>query len=144
MKYSTETTIARPPAEVFDLLIDSAHYPDWMDGLLRMEVKSGKPGAVGTKTELVHAMGKREVAMEETIVEREAPHRLVVTYTSGSVWNEQDNSLSDDGQGGTRWLAKTEFRCRGVMWAMTKAMPGMFKKQTRKGMMDFKAFVEGR
>ena len=144
MKYSTEITIARPPAEVFDLLVDSANYPDWMDGLLRMEPVEGEPGAVGTKTKLFHRMGKSEIEMLETIVSRDEPNRLVITYESGKVWNEQDNHFEGDGEGGTRWLANTEFRCRGVMWAMTKAMPRMFKKQTLKGMNDFKAFVEGR
>lgn len=142
MKYTTEVTVARPPAEVLGMLADSRHYNAWMEGLVHMEVLEGEPGMVGTKTQLVHKMGKREIAMLETITKREEPGLLTTTYESDGVWNQALNRFEEGEDGHTRWVMETEFKCTGIMWLMTTLMPGMFKKQTRKTMEAFRAFAE--
>ncbi|MGB1700085.1 MAG: SRPBCC family protein, partial [Nannocystaceae bacterium] len=59
-------------------------------------------------------------------------------------WNQADNRFEDEGDGNTRWVMETEFKCKGVMWLMTKLMPGMFKGQTQKTMEAFRVFMEQR
>lgn len=142
MQYTISTMIARPRTEVIQHLADSQHYSEWMESLVSMEVLEGEPGEVGTRTRLVHKMGKREVVMLETITHRENPSLLRVTYEADGVWNEAINRFEEEDGGATRWVMETEFRCKGIMRVMTTLMPGMFKKQTRKGMEAFRTFIE--
>ena len=142
MKYTTEVTIARLPDKVLETLADSRHYSEWMDTLVSQEVLEGEPGQVGTKTRLSHKMGRREVAMVETITQRDDPRQMTATYEADGVWNQALNRFEALEDGGTRWVMETEFRCKGVMWLMTKIMPSMFKRQTEKTMNAFKTFIE--
>lgn len=142
MKYTTTITIDLPKARVFELLVDPAHYEGWMSGLLSKEAIEGDPGSVGAKTRLVHKMGSREVEMMETIVEATPSDSMTATYESGSVWNQVVNRLSEVDGSTTRWEMESEFRCKGPMWLMSKLMPGMFKKESQKGMESFKSFAE--
>ena len=112
-----------------------------MESLVSMEVLEGEPGKVGTKTRLVHKMGKREVVMLETISHRENPALLIATYEADGVWNQAVNRFEEE-DGKTRWVMETEFKCKGIMWLMTTLMPGMFRKQTQKTMEAFQAFME--
>ena len=80
--------------------------------------------------------------MLETITHREDPTHLTATYEADGVWNQAINRFEERDGSGTDWVMETEFRCRGVMWFMTRLMPGMFKKQTQKTMEAFKAFAE--
>ena len=141
MKYTTHVTIDRPRSDVIEKFADSRNYSAWMESLVSMEVLEGEPGKVGTKTRLAHKMGKREVVMLETITHRENPSLLTATYESDGVWNQAINRFEDE-DGATRWVMETEFKCTGIMWLMTTLMPGMFKKETRKTMAAFQAFME--
>ena len=142
MKYTTTVNIERPPAEVIERLADCRQYSAWMESLVTMELLEGEPGQVGSRSRLTHKMGKREIDMLETITHREDPTGLTATYEADGVWNQAVNRFEDREGGGTLWVMETEFRCKGVMWLMTRLMPGMFKKQTQKTMEAFKVYAE--
>ena len=143
MKYTTTIDITLGREQVTSLFVDGDQYPAWQESLVSMERLEGETGQEGTRTKLLHKMGKREVMMTETITRRELPDTFVATYEADGVWNEAHNRFSELEGGHTRWVMDTEFRCSGIMWLMTTLMPGMFRKQTQATMEAFKAFAEG-
>lgn len=143
MKYTTTVEINCPRVRVTELFTNPDHYKVWQESLVSQERLEGEPGQVGTKTRLLHKMGKREVEMLETVTHRDLPDVFVATYEAKGVWNEADNRFVELEGGRTSWQMGTEFRCKGIMWVMTTLMPSMFKKQTQATMEAFKVFVEG-
>ena len=144
MKYTTYVEIDVPRAEVVGLFDNPDNMNAWQESLVGSERLEGEPGQVGTRTRLSHKMGKREIEMLETVTVRELPDLFTATYEAKGVWNIAVNRFTELDGGRTRWEIDTEFRCSGVMWIMTKLMPGMFKKQTQSVMDAFKTFAEAR
>ena len=144
MKYTTQVTIHAPQARVVELFDNPAHYSHWQESLVGMERLEGDAGQVGSRTRLDHKMGKREISMIETVTDRSLPDSFTATYEAKGVWNQAINRFAAVDEGQTQWAIETEFRCKGMMWLMTKLMPGMFKKQTQAVMESFKGFVEDR
>jgi uncharacterized protein YndB with AHSA1/START domain len=144
MQYTIRVEIDLPRAEVFECYTNPNLYSTWMESLVSMEILQGEPEEVGTRTQMAHKMGKREIGMLETVTHREFPSRSVATYEADGVWNQAINHFEEIEGGGTAWVMETEFQCKGLMWLITTLMPGMFKKQTRQTMEAFKAFIEGR
>jgi len=143
MQYTIRVDIDLPREAVFESYTNPHVYRTWMESLVSLEILEGEPGEVGTRTQMAHKMGKREIGMLETVTHREFPSRFVATYAADGVWNQAINHFEELEGGGTEWVMETEFRCKGIMWLMTTLMPGMFKKQTRQTMEAFKAFIEG-
>ena len=142
MRYVTQVDIASPRASVIALIDDVEKYGQWQESLVNVEHLEGEPGQVGTRTRLHHKMGKREITMVETVTRREMPDVFAATYEAKGVWNQAINHFAELQGDRTRWTMETEFRCKGLMWFMTKLMPGMFSKQTQATMDAFKVFVE--
>lgn len=142
MTYSTEIDISVPRDQVVALFSDPDRVSEWQESYIRMDYVSGELGQAGNVHNLVHKMGKGEMVMKETILENRLPDYFSATYEAGSVWNIIENTFTDTADGGTHWRIDTEFRCKGFMWIMTKVMPGVFKKQTKKTMVDFKTWAE--
>lgn len=142
MKYSIDIIIDRPRVQVIALFDDPDNLPKWQEGLVSFTHVSGTPGGADAVSQLVYRMGKREIEMTETIVERSPPERFSAVYEAKGVWNLNHNLFTDLGDGRTRWAVETEFRCSGFIRIMAFFMPGMFRKQTMKVMQDFKRFAE--
>ena len=142
LRYTCETTIAKPRDEVVALLQELENLPKWQPGLVEYRHLSGTPGQVGAKLLLRQKMGKREIEITETITESELPARYVAVYEATGVWNLIENTLTETPDGHTHWRVDTEFRCRGITWLMSVLMPGMFRRETEKYMANFKAFAE--
>ena len=91
---------------------------------------------------LSYKMGKREMNLVETIIKRNLPDELHMTYDTKGVHNIQKNHFKEEGDK-TRWVSESEFQFSGFgMKLMAFFMPGAFKKQSLKYMQDFKAFAE--
>ena len=90
----------------------------------------------------VHRMGKRQIQMTETITARDLPREFSAVYEADGVWNKVENFLEENPDGSTHWRLTSEFRCTGFMRIMCWIAPGMFKKQTRDFMGDFRDFAE--
>lgn len=142
MTYSEEIVIDLPRGRVVALFDDPDNLPKWQDGLQSFTPLDGAPGQPGSTSRIRYRMGRREIEMIETITARDLPDRFDATYETDGVWNIVQNRFSETEDGGTRWHIDTEFRCRGFLRIMATLMPGMFRRQTRKMMQDFKAFAE--
>ncbi len=143
MKYTTEVEILLPRSKVIALFDNSDNMKKWQPGLLSFEHTEGEAGTPGAKSMLKYKMGKREILMVETIVERKLPDVFSATYEAKGVWNMVENRFGEPEEGKTLWKLESEFKCTGFLRLMVFFAPSMFKKQTLKDMMRFKEFAEG-
>lgn len=142
MKYTTEIVIDLPRDTFIQKLDDPDNMKHWMRGLLDYEMLSGEPGQEGARMTMRFKMGKREMEMVETIIKRNMPEEMHMTYDAKGVQNIQKNYFKEE-DGKTRWISESEFQFEGFMMKlMAFLMPGAFKKQSRKYAEDFKNFAE--
>jgi hypothetical protein len=141
MKYRCEVVVNVPRGKFIELFDNPANMPKWMSGLQTFDTISGTPGQPGAKSRLVFLMGKKTFEMIETITTRNLPYEFSGTYDAKGVHNIVINHFHDGGNA-TRWVLDTEFAFKGFMKFMAMLMPGMFKKESMKHMMNFKKFAE--
>ena len=142
MKYTTEIVVDVPRDEFIKKMDDPDNMKHWQRGLIGYEQLSKIPGQEGAQTSLSYEMGKRKMDMVETIIKKNLPEEMHMTYDTKGVHNIQKNYFKDEGDK-TRWVSETEFQFSGFgMKLMGFLMPGAFKKQSLKYMQDFKAFAE--
>ena len=142
MKYTVETTINLPRHKVIELFDNPDNLKHWMEGLISFEHLSGAPGMVGAKSKLTFQMGKRRMELIETITRRDLPDEFSGTYEANGVFNIQRNRFEIIDENRTRYISETEFKFKGFMKILALLMPGAFKKQSMKYLLDFKKFAE--
>ena len=142
MKYQQEITINKPRKEVVEKFSNPDNMKHWQRGFIFMKPINGKMGEEGSQNLLKYDMGKREVEMTETILKNNLPDEFSATYEAKGVYNYQINKFSPTMEKNTLWITDNEFMLSGFMKLFGWFMPGAFKKQSRKYMEDFKAFVE--
>lgn len=142
MKYTVETTINLPVNEVAALFENPDNLKLWQPGLISFEHLSGKPGTVGAKSRMKYKMGSREIEMIETITAKKFPYQFHANYEAKGVFNIVKNYFDPIGEKKTKYISEQEFEFSGFMKLMGWLMPGVFKKQSKKYLKDFKAFAE--
>lgn len=142
MKYATEIVVDVPREEFIKKMDDPDNMKHWQQGLIGYEQLSANPGQEGSRMSLSYEMGKRKMDLVETIIKKNLPEEMHMTYDTKGVHNIQKNYFREE-DGSTRWISETEFQFSGLgMKLMGLLMPGAFKKQSLKYMQDFKAFAE--
>lgn len=142
MKYTTEIVVDVPREEFIKKMDDPNNMKHWQKGLIGYEQLSANVGQEGSRMSLSYEMGKRKIDMVETIIKRNLPEEMHMTYETKGVHNIQKNYFKEE-NGATRWISESEFQFSGFgMKLMGFLMPGAFKKQSLKYMEDFKAFAE--
>jgi carbon monoxide dehydrogenase subunit G len=139
LKYTVEITIDRPRSRVVELFDNPDNLKHWMPGLQSFEPLTGKPGTVGSKAKLTFLMNNRKLEMVETITKRSLFNG---TYEAKGVFNIVNNRFIDIDGKSTRYVSDQEFQMKGIMKLFAWIMPGVFKKQSMKYLIDFKTFVE--
>ncbi|SDS13446.1 SRPBCC family protein [Christiangramia echinicola] len=142
MRYIQEITINKPRKEVVEKYSNPDNIKHWQRGFVFMKPINGKTGEEGSQNLLKYDLGKREVEMTETIIKNNLPDEYSATYEAKGVYNYQINKFSPTMEKNTLWVTDNEFKFSGFMKLFGWFMPGAFKKQSRKYMEDFKAFVE--
>jgi uncharacterized membrane protein len=142
MKYSVDIEISKPVEKVVELFDNPGNMKKWMEGLQSFEPLSGIPGQPGAKSRLKFKMGKREIEMVETITKRNLPDEFTGTYEAKGVFNIVNNRFIKLPDNTTRYVTEQEFQFRGAMKLIATLMPGVFKRQSIKYLIDFKKFVE--
>lgn len=142
MKYTSEIVINKPIDRVIELFDNPDNMGKWMEGLISFEHISGKQGQPGAKSRLKFKMGKREIEMIETINVRNLPDEFSGTYEAKGVFNVVKNYFQPMPDNKTKYITNNEFQFKGYMKIIAMLMPGAFKKQSLKYMVDFKNFVE--
>lgn len=142
MKYTVSIEVDRPQKRVAELFNNPDHYSKWMQGLQKHEVVKGSFGKEGTISKFHFKMGKREMTMEEEVLKTDLPNEHTVSYKAGNVYNEVRNRFEEISENKTRVYNDQLFQFKGFMKLMGWFMPGAFKKQSMKYLVDFKNFVE--
>ena len=143
MTFNVELTIDLPRDQVIKKMDNVDNMKHWQRGLISAEHISGTPGEVGAKMQLNYKFGKREMNLVETITKRNFPEEFHANYNSKGMYNMQQNFFEVTSGGKTKWISKCEFIPTSFMMKiMATIMPGVFRKQSKKYMIDFKNFAE--
>lgn len=143
MEYSNEILVKIARKELIEKLDSVENMKYWQRGLISSEVIEGNPGEESTQMRLKYMMGKREVILTETIIKRNFPEEFHANYDSKGVHNIQKNYFYKVDDNTTKWVSETVFQFSSfTMKLMAWVMPGMFKKQSMKYLIDFKNFAE--
>ncbi len=69
VKVDIETTIARPPGDVFAALIDVERYPEWLiaSGIVRVERLDPGPLAAGSRLRISQTVAGRSTVLDGTV-----------------------------------------------------------------------------
>lgn len=143
MKYASEIIVEVPINEFMKKFDNAENKKHWQKGLESVEHVSGVPGMVGAKMKLNFKMGHRMRSLIETVIHSDLPREFHGTYSTVGVSNFQENYFEELPGGKTKWTSISEylplnFKMSALLWTM----PGTFKKQSKKYMMDFKRFAE--
>jgi uncharacterized protein YndB with AHSA1/START domain len=76
LKVEASVTINRPPADVFDALIDVAHQPDWSKGAGKIQNLSENPAKLGTTWTQISKFVGRELEAHQKVTDLEANRRF--------------------------------------------------------------------
>jgi hypothetical protein len=142
MKYTIETEINLPIARVVELFDDPENLKHWQPGLVSFEPISGTPGQPGAKSRLKYKMGKRDIEMIETITVRNLPDEFSGTYEAKGVFNIVKNYFKPISESKTKYINENEFQFKGFMKIIGFLMPGAFRKESEKYLLQFKEFAE--
>ena len=142
MKYTVETEINLPVARVVELFDNPDNLKHWQPGLISFEHLSGTPGQAGAKSKLKYKMGKREIEMIETITVRNLPDEFSGTYEAKGVFNIVKNYFKPISENKTKYINENEFQFKGYMKILGFLMPGAFRKESEKYLVQFKEFAE--
>lgn len=142
MKYSSEIEINLPVKKVVELFDNPDNLKHWQPGLQSFQHLSGTPGEPGAKSKLHFKMGKRDIEMIETITVRNLPEEFSGTYEAKGVWNEVKNHFIPLDENRTLYRCENEFQFSGFMKIIGFLMPGAFKKESMKYLVQFKEFAE--
>ncbi len=142
MKYKLYIIINLSRDRVIELYDNPENLKKWQPDLLSYEHRSGEIGKVGSTSQLIYGIGKKETEMIETLVLKKLPDKISMTYDTKNTWNRVDNKFLLLEAGKTKWECSTVFRCSGVMRIMSFLLPGVFKKRSLKYMRQFKVFAE--
>ncbi len=91
--------IDRPPAQVFPWITEPERLKRWVGGLVESVPLTDGGLEEGARSREVIAMGAEHFEMETTVVDVEAPHRLVVTITSEGFVVDARYDLVESGGG---------------------------------------------
>lgn len=142
MKYELDIKIDLPRNKVIELFDNPDNMKHWQDGFVSLEHLEGEAGKEGATSKLKYKMGKRDIEMIETIIKRDLPNEFSARYEAKGVRNEVYNKFKVIDKKNTLWESENVFKLKGFMKIIAFLMPGTFKKQSYKYMVDFKKFAE--
>ena len=137
--FHLETEIQRPLEAVIKLFANREHLPKWQPGLLSSEFMESKPYL---KYRLRFQLGRRKLAIMETITRNELPEHFDGYYELKGMRQEVHNSFTSSGLNRTRWTCETVYHFKGIMALIAPFMKQNFRKQSLVLMNNFKGFAE--
>lgn len=141
--YTVVIEIALPRDRVIALFDDPDNLCKWQAGLQSFTHLSGQPGQPGARSKLVFRNGKQTIELIETVTDRNLPDEFNGTYEWNGGKNTLRNRFLELGPNRTRWESTCEYQFTSWMLKLMGLFaPGMFRKQNRKFLENFKAFCE--
>ncbi len=142
MEYTHKIEIDLSPDQVIANFDNEENLKHWQKGFVSMEHLSGEKGEAGSTAKLTHNMRNRDIEMIETIISKDLPEALHITFDAKNVRNIQEHHFEELPNGRRVWSSKNKFKLGGLIKSIGFLTPGAFKKQSISYIRDFKAFAE--
>jgi uncharacterized protein YndB with AHSA1/START domain len=141
IRYSSEVTIARPPHEVFDALLDPARYAQWTD-MVDMSFDGAARPQVGTRGQFRLAKGPIKGMLDVELTELEPDRRVVFQITHQTLdWRAV--SVLEPAGTGTRLTYAGEIRLRGWRRLLEPMVAGEARRGEGGEALRLKELLEG-
>ena len=141
IRYTSTRTIERPPAVVFEALLDPARYGQWTE-MQGTSWDGDGPVRVGTTGSFRMPSGPFAGALRMEVVELETDRRFVARVTHPKFDWLSTADLEADGAG-TRMTYAGEIRFRGVQRLLEPLIRGEVARGEAKEVERLKALLEG-
>jgi hypothetical protein len=144
MKFSCKTEINSPLNKVIQLWDNPENLKKWQDGFTSYEHLSGTPGQPGAKAKIIYNNRNHVIELTETIINNNLPDELHALYEHIHMSNTMKTRFNDIGGGRTSYeMVVDDIKFNKFLPRIIAALfPGMFRKQSRKWLDNFKSFVE--
>ena len=143
MKYSLETIINKPRAEVWKVFDDPNNMDKWQPSLTKIERLEGTAGQPGSVAKLTFKNGDREFSLIEKVTYRAEPERLDGIYVNEYADNPVKNTFLENGNDKTLWKVDVEFKFKTMLMRLLGPfVKKRFVANTQRDMDRFKALVE--
>ena len=123
---------------IVEEFLNYEHMKEWQPTLKEVKLVKGKWQEEGHIVHLVYlGKNKQEMIMEEKIESLSLPHKIINTYTVGSVFNTNTSYFQSFGAD-TMWTMEVEFHFEEE----PNGTKDMFQRQTDRSMREFKRYIE--
>ncbi len=142
MKYTVKVKSRSSVETLSSNLLNPLLFKEWMEELSEYSIIEGDSQKPGCKTELVFSNKRgRTYRMIENIISVKLPNEIVTSYETGGVYNECKSSFYKEDSLNIYEMQTTfdfKFPVNLYIWIFKFA----FKKQTLKGMIAYRNFIE--
>jgi hypothetical protein len=138
----TETTIARPVAEVEAYAIDPDHAPDWYENIEGAEWRTEPPLAVGSRFAFVARFLGRRLAYTYEVVEHAPGERLVMRTSEGPFPMETTYSWQPAGHDRTHMELRNRGTPSGFSAVVAPFMARAMRRANRKDLAALRRILE--
>lgn len=138
----TETDIARPPADVFAYAADPDNVPQWYANIKRVEWKTPKPLALGSRIAFVAKFMFGELEYTYEIIELVPAQRLVMRAATGPFPMQTMYTFAPNGNGGTHMTLRNEGDPNGLPGIFSPFVASAMRKANRKDLALLKRILE--
>ncbi len=142
MQLEFNVTINRPIEEAIEILLDIKQMKSYMDGLLNVEVISGRRGELGCKTRYEFKKYGRRVDVYEELVKVDLPSTYNVFYIVNGQNQYQESSFVRKANNKTEYKLIIK-QTHGLLF-LGFILKRSIKKAANKFMRDFKNYVESK
>ncbi|MBN2300361.1 MAG: SRPBCC family protein [Acholeplasmataceae bacterium] len=137
MKYQVHIEINKPQHQVSKLFVDVNQMTKWETNLTRVEQNHGILYETNSDGFLVFNIDQKEMKMSVFVERNMLPEQIILVYQVGTTWNRCINYFNEK-NGHTIWTMDVEFRFGNETILSTEK----FVEQTKKGMLQFKDYIE--
>jgi uncharacterized protein YndB with AHSA1/START domain len=134
------TVIARPREEVFAYYEQYDRHPEWQPELIRAELTTPAPVAVGTRGIEVRRLLGRETAATYEITEHDPPRRSAFRVLDGPI-RPSGLAKFEPEAGGTRMTFELDLGARGPLRLLAPLLAPRLRRQTTDHLRRFASIV---
>lgn len=140
MKFISSIIINKPLDQVVEAFLDPESLKKSQKGFIKKEIIKGQPNEVGTVSKLIY----EKFEMIETITANDLPNSFSGFYEHKLMTNTMRSTFEAISSNQTKFSTEIEYKqFKGLLIKIiAKLYPGMFIKQVKEWLQQFKSYVE--